>query len=516
VLDSVVAAMAKVSSDDDSCEPSAKRRRLSKREDGEWMWGSPDLHVKDRCDVVTSDNVLLVFGDKPSVEIGNYGLFAIRDYDERKGDKYDECTVIMPLMAENGVIVTRDNPFGHREEIRSGGVNIFKCQFIHGRESKKAANSIAKFVGSCSKMKDHYFRILSMEPPRFEGYPPEFEESVPDDWTLDEFKEIADYYGPLVARIIYHSVRLGCDWFELEPEVRKVIISKLRTKKIYDNQNDNLWLSVSSSTSIQMDILPRLSNMLLTKDNCTYFIKNHIPLPIDFILFRPYIKFDASCMLFLKTGSETAVTILDRGSMSYTNAAERFSVYVNIRFDLGTVIRRPKNLHFFPDVFVSSYISGAGHQFFQHDNDIYSDQCPNDMFCMAIRPQDQPKSVWTSLTGDMTSALCDVDDTFGSYASKEIYAKKWKWQPAMNHLLEPDYYFKSQRPDVVICTQSGQYVYNPATKTTDKPVPGKCPLGDWPDEDTFDVLRNARNYNGHGIRGGMNMPLHRLLPSPSS
>jgi hypothetical protein len=59
-------------------------------------------------------------------------------------------------------------------------------------------------------------------------------------------------------------------------------------------------------------------------------------------------------------------------------------------------------------------------------------------------------------------------------------------------------------------------VYNPATKAIDKAVSGKCQLGDWPDEDTFDVLRNARNYNGHGIRGGMNMPMHRLLPNSSA
>jgi hypothetical protein len=321
-------------------------------------------------------------------------------------------------------------------------------------------------------------------------------------------------YGDYVLRILYALSLLNETWGNLSPAARSALVRGLCMDGNPTSVSVTAMVSGGSTAQANVEDLvnQRMKVNFHRISEWEHLIQEDIPIPLDFILFRPYVRFQASCTLFLKSGSETAVTIMDRASLAYTDCADRFTVYANIRFDLGTVVRNPRNLHFFPDTFVSGYVGGAGHKFFSPHNGPREDQTDCHMFCMAISPQKQPISPWTSLTGTLHPDLGAVSDTYGGYDTSDAYRKIWDWSEANCHFLSMEYYYQAEQSDVSICTQSGQFTYNPGTSAIDKAVPGKCPLGDWPAEDTFDVLRSARSFNGHGIRGGMNQPIHRLLP----
>jgi hypothetical protein len=311
-----------------------------------------------------------------------------------------------------------------------------------------------------------------------------FDEKCAHTLSRAEHKAIVNQFGDFIGNLVAIVDNHGCEWIKVDSKLQMVLINMLTTggltsetfNAVMNGRDDNT--SVTTKRSSRQTRRDEFKLQLRAMDlsdikHFMYLIDNNIPVPLDFLLFRPYIEFETSCMLFMKTGTETAVTIMDKASLSYTNAAMSFTVYANIRFDLGTVVRQPDNLHFFPDTFVSNYRRGAGHSFFRPGDNLATEA--KAMFCMAINPQMHPRTMWTCLTGNSSPELCEITAFDGGYHTNMQYQKLWNFPQPQYHLLQTDYYFNAERQDVVICTASGNMFIIPKRKRSTRWFPGSVP-----------------------------------------
>jgi hypothetical protein len=132
----------------------------------------------------------------------------------------------------------------------------------------------------------------------------------------------------------------------------------------------NLFREVYDSTrSCPVDCLVAFMFLYskVTKKNILSLHTNNVYVPIDFILTRPYMTYQTSSAIIMKSGQATGETLVSQERFQMTtNVADRM-LYANIMYYGKAIVKTPRNIVVAPNVFIQNYKWGTNTQFIKDE-----------------------------------------------------------------------------------------------------------------------------------------------------
>ena len=105
----------------------------------------------------------------------------------------------------------------------------------------------------------------------------------------------------------------------------------------------------------------------VTKKNILSMHTNNVYVPIDFVLSRPYMTYQTSSAIIMKSGQATGETLVSQERFQMTtNVADRM-LYANIMYYGKAIVKTPRNIVVAPNVFIQNYKWGTNTQFIKDD-----------------------------------------------------------------------------------------------------------------------------------------------------
>jgi hypothetical protein len=105
----------------------------------------------------------------------------------------------------------------------------------------------------------------------------------------------------------------------------------------------------------------------ITKKNILSMHANNVYVPIDFILARPYMTYQTSSAIIMKSGRATGETLVSQERFQMTtNVADRM-LYANVMYYGKAIVKNPRNVVVAPNVFIQNYKWGTNTQFIKQD-----------------------------------------------------------------------------------------------------------------------------------------------------
>lgn len=97
----------------------------------------------------------------------------------------------------------------------------------------------------------------------------------------------------------------------------------------------------------------------VTKANMLAMHESNMFVPVDFLLCRPYMTFEVSSVVILKSGSDTGNTYVGWNNFMLTNNVAQKMIFGSYTYYAKAVVRNPENIAIAQDVFIQNYKSGA-------------------------------------------------------------------------------------------------------------------------------------------------------------
>ena len=251
------------------------------------------------------------------------------------------------------------------------------------------------------------------------------------------------------------------------------------------------------TTSLHRAVSMALIGCPITQYTLAHFIQSNVVFPFNMIYSRPYMTYDMSTGVCMKTGASTGETLIGHADFQLGDNVVQKLHYGNFTFYSKSVVYRQQNVYLAEDMFSTGYIGGTGTEFFSdyqdmedYNNGVHTRH--KSIFAMIAPYTDveynNPIDITGRYSGD-TAAL-NVDDKL-HFSSAPFYRQLWNWGSQGN---VPPGRSKFEAPDAsqnTMCFQGHQSMFNPQTKMFDVVIKN---TGHWGD----------RVYPGCGkVRQGM-------------
>ena len=259
---------------------------------------------------------------------------------------------------------------------------------------------------------------------------------------------------------------------------------------------------ISRCKSLYTTVLHRAVSLALLGCPITYpalqhFIQCNVVFPFNIIYARPYMTYDMSTGVCMKSGNGTGETLVGHADFQLGDNVVQKLHYGNFTFHSKSVVYRQQNVYLAEDMFSTGYIGGDGTEFFASDHDMDEYNCGTknrhkSIFAMLAPYSDIEYANPIDLTGKY-SGDCQALNTDSKlhYATSPFYKKLWNWGGNGN---APSGRSRFETPDAAmntVCFQGHQSMYNPSNSMMDVVIKN---TGHWGD----------RVYPGCGkVRQGM-------------
>ena len=189
-------------------------------------------------------------------------------------------------------------------------------------------------------------------------------------------------------------------------------------------------------------MIQNVNKETLTRENVNQLLQNNIPLPINFLLFRPWIIFDTGAYILLRHGRETGVLKHNRAQVAFGRNVHNRTITVQMNYAAKTVIgtQGERNIALFPDVYVNRYHGGYDTQIHLPDGtDVgnYQEQLirQNELksvFALAVPANYKPCESYMDITGFVSTDLLQQTQTAPEpmYPTACEYARHYCWAPS--------------------------------------------------------------------------------------
>ena len=256
------------------------------------------------------------------------------------------------------------------------------------------------------------------------------------------------------------------------------------------------------SSPLHVAVCKALMGVPVTKDALGRFIEANVTFPFNVVYARPYMTYDMSSGVCMKSGADTGETLIGHADFQLADNVVQKYHYGNFTFHSKSVVYRQQNVYLAEDMFATGYVGGNDTTFFT-TNEQYNDykmgkRSFRSIFAMLApyssmeypNPLDLTGSFggrWTALDKD---AAEDGRANGGHFPTSSFYTALWGWshEDAMEEKAEA--FTESLNLNTVVF-QGHQALYNPHNSLFDLVVKN---TGHWGD----------RVYPGCGkIRSGM-------------
>lgn len=96
----------------------------------------------------------------------------------------------------------------------------------------------------------------------------------------------------------------------------------------------------------------------ITRKNMLMMDHQNFYVPIDFILCRPWMTYNVSSTIVMKSGSETGETVIGDQKFELTSNISDRTLYGNYFYYGKAIVKKDRNVMVAPSVFIQSYIKG--------------------------------------------------------------------------------------------------------------------------------------------------------------
>jgi len=254
------------------------------------------------------------------------------------------------------------------------------------------------------------------------------------------------------------------------------------------------------SSPLQRAVAVAFLGTPIHKDAFSRFIQTNVVFPFNVIYARPYMTYDMSTGICMKSGSESGETLVGHADFQLGDNIVQKLHMGNFTFYSKSVVYRQQNVYLAEDMFSTGYVGGDGTEFFEEQSD-YENFCNGgtgrhkSIFAMLAPYSSSEYANPIDVTGRYSGNLAPLNDpdvTKLHFASAQFYSWLWNWseqsadQPSRCHFDSADATPNS------LCFQGHQSMYNPSNSMFDLVVKN---TGHWGD----------RVYPGCGkVRQGMN------------
>jgi hypothetical protein len=254
------------------------------------------------------------------------------------------------------------------------------------------------------------------------------------------------------------------------------------------------------SSPLQRAVAVAFLGTPIHKEAFSRFIQTNVVFPFNVIYARPYMTYDMSTGICMKSGSESGETLVGHADFQLGDNIVQKLHMGNFTFYSKSVVYRQQNVYLAEDMFSTGYVGGDGTAFFEEQSD-YENFCNGgtgrhkSIFAMLAPYSSSEYANPIDITGRYSGNLAPLNDPDVSklhFASAQFYSWLWNWseqsadQPSRCHFDSADATPNS------LCFQGHQSMYNPSNSMFDLVVKN---TGHWGD----------RVYPGCGkVRQGMN------------
>lgn len=235
-----------------------------------------------------------------------------------------------------------------------------------------------------------------------------------------------------------------------------------------------------------------------------------LPVPIDIVLKRPYIRLTAGSFLMADLRNKAAVIKENRWMMELIRNSKQRMVGVNLNYAAKTVIERIENFTYVPFVAVSNILGGYGTTLYTSDLAGTEDADPGkrDMYAFAVPYGFQFKAPYSDLTGRVSDAMLARSERGGdlTFPTAEEYNKLWQYgSEEPTNIFAREYYTENHNMNT-FTLQGWQKLNVPRDfELGELPhvVYGKGHLGDVVSLSTFQVMRGEAKHMNHAAFEGV-------------
>jgi hypothetical protein len=275
------------------------------------------------------------------------------------------------------------------------------------------------------------------------------------------------------------------------------------------------------TTALHRTVSLALLGTPITQPALAHFIQSNVVFPFNMIYARPYMTYDMSTGVCMKTGNTTGETLIGHADFQLGDNVVQKLHYGNFTFYSKSVVYRQQNVYLAEDMFSTGYIGGNGTEWFKTMNDMedYTSGVKvrhKSIFAMLAPYSDVEYPNPIDITGQY-SGDCQALNVDGKlhYASAPFYRHLWNWGSQGTVPMGRN---KFDTPDAVmntVCFQGHQSMFNPGTSMFDVVIKN---TGHWGDrvypgcgkvrsgmQKTFDAVNYNNVYGGGGSMTGVTM-----------
>lgn len=145
-------------------------------------------------------------------------------------------------------------------------------------------------------------------------------------------------------------------------------------------------LENSGASALDFIFAKAFLQLKITEDNLLRLVDHDIPIPMNFILFRPHMQYRTLGVVKCKRNGGTGFTGLGYSNLAMSAATDIKTTRMAYTTHFRSIVTQPKNLYVQPDVHVLSCEGGGGCRFFNpetyHNLDL--DHMENSLICAAV------------------------------------------------------------------------------------------------------------------------------------
>ncbi|MHA1683094.1 MAG: hypothetical protein ACTSUE_19300 [Promethearchaeota archaeon] len=102
----------------------------------------------------------------------------------------------------------------------------------------------------------------------------------------------------------------------------------------------------------------------LTRQTMEAMIDANVQLPVNFILWRPWMGYEMSSLIYMKGGRSTGMTVYGHTNFMLSQDGHTKMLFASLTYYSKAIVRKPKNIIVMDNAFYNDYLGGMGIEFY--------------------------------------------------------------------------------------------------------------------------------------------------------
>lgn len=260
----------------------------------------------------------------------------------------------------------------------------------------------------------------------------------------------------------------------------------------------------------ETELTDELKHIKITYDFFMFLVRFHIPVPLVFILARPYVRLNTAPMIMGRSGFDTMTIAYRNETAEISRDVQTQRIYVGVGISASALLLDRQAVLGNPYASFSKYIGGAGVDFFDWYNpetlvDLESGTFNNSMFCIADHYNWRSQGTYIDLTGQLHRDLCDESSLLHAYhyTAAPVYARLGGFvHRSSSHQFTVDFWMDHDPRVATICVLATHMCWDD-DKNCMVWVEGADWIGPGARARVFSMLAGFEDSVGRGVEGSV-------------